>query len=129
MTTLRIFLHVLGASVWVGGQIVLGALVPTLRGIGGDAPQRAARQFGRVAWPFYLLVVATGIWNLLKIDVGDQDTAFHATLGIKLLLVALSGVAAFVHQSTDSPAMRGATGAGGFAAGLGALYCGVLLVT
>ena len=33
-TTFRVFLHVLGASVWVGGQIVLGALVPTLRELG-----------------------------------------------------------------------------------------------
>ena len=29
--TIRIFLHILGASVWVGGQIVLGSVVSGLR--------------------------------------------------------------------------------------------------
>jgi putative copper export protein len=29
--SIRLFLHVLAASVWVGGQIVLGGLVPKLR--------------------------------------------------------------------------------------------------
>ena len=32
LESLRLFLHVLAASVWVGGQLVLGALVPRLRG-------------------------------------------------------------------------------------------------
>ena len=30
-TTIRIFLHVLGATVWVGGQLTLAGLVPGLR--------------------------------------------------------------------------------------------------
>jgi len=30
--TIRLFLHVLAATVWVGGQITLAALVPALRG-------------------------------------------------------------------------------------------------
>ena len=38
MDHFRLFVHVLAASVWVGGQIVLAGLVPTLRSIGDDAP-------------------------------------------------------------------------------------------
>ena len=37
--TVRLFLHVLAASVWVGGQITLAGLVPGLRGLGADAPR------------------------------------------------------------------------------------------
>ncbi len=37
LETLRLFLHVLAATVWVGGQITLAALVPALRGAGGQA--------------------------------------------------------------------------------------------
>ncbi len=105
------------------------ALLPLLRSLGDDVPKRAARQFGRVAWPFFGLVVATGIWSLLVIDASAQTTGYNATLGIKMLLVAISGSASFAHSSTSSRVVRGATGAGSFLAGLAAFYCGVLLVT
>ena len=46
---IRIFQPVLGASVWIGGQLVLAALVPVLRGISDAAPRLAARRFALVA--------------------------------------------------------------------------------
>ena len=127
LNTIRLVLHLLGATVWVGGQIVLAALVPTLRTLGPDAPREVAQRFGRVAWPFYALLVVTGVWNLLAIDVGGTDVSYQATLGVKLLLVALSGIAAFAHTATESRVVRGITGGGGLVAALGALFCGVLL--
>jgi hypothetical protein len=36
--TIRLFLHVLAATIWVGGQITLAALVPLLRRFGPAAP-------------------------------------------------------------------------------------------
>ncbi len=53
MDAFRLFLHVLAASVWVGGQIVLAGLVPTVRGFGEDATRQVARAFNRIAWPAY----------------------------------------------------------------------------
>ncbi|MDH3706299.1 MAG: hypothetical protein OES57_09545 [Acidimicrobiia bacterium] len=126
--TIRIFLHLLGASVWIGGQIVLAALVPVLRTLGPDAPRAAANRFGRVAWPFFALVVATGIWNMLTLDYDVLETSYHMTLGIKMLLVAASGIAAFVHSNTSNVALRGVTGGGGLVAGLAAMVLGVMLV-
>ncbi|MGI9602317.1 MAG: hypothetical protein ACR2QE_10560 [Acidimicrobiales bacterium] len=125
---IRIFGHLLGASVWIGGQLVLAALVPVLRGISADAPRLAANRFGMVAWPFFALLVATGVWNLFTLEFDGLDTSYQVTLGIKLVLVALSGVAAFVHSNTDNKALRGATGGGGLIAGLGAFFLGVMLV-
>ena len=128
LDTLRISLHVLAACVWIGGQIVLAALVPVLREISPDAPRKAANRFGKVAWPFFALAVATGVWNLLEIEVGDRSTAYHITLGVKLLAVTAAGTAAAVHSLTPSPALRGATGAIGLLGSLAALVLGVMLV-
>ena len=58
--TIRLTLHVLAACIWVGGQVVLGALVPLLRGTEGMA-KRAARAFNRIAWPAFAVLVLTGI--------------------------------------------------------------------
>ena len=42
LDTLRLFLRVLAATVWVVGQITLAALVPALRAAGTDVPKAAA---------------------------------------------------------------------------------------
>ena len=92
----RLFLHLLAAAVWVGGQLVLAGLVQPLRAVSPDAPGVAARQFARIAWPAYLVLVVTGVWNLAAVgdDVSDD---YRRTLVLKLVVVALSGAAALAH--------------------------------
>src|SRR4051794_41089530 len=92
--TVRLFLHVLAASVWVGGQIVLGALVPTLRSIGNDATRQVARAFNRIAWPAFGVLVVTGIWNVMSVGI---DRLSHPQIEIKFLLVIASGAGAALH--------------------------------
>ena len=96
--TIRLFLHVLGATVWVGGQIALGAVVPVVRRVAGpDAVRFAARRFQQIAWPAFALLLATGVWNLFAIQVGDQSGRYLTTLFVKLVLVGVSGAAAAAH--------------------------------
>ena len=71
---IRTLLHVLGACVWLGGQIVMLGILPTLRKLGGEAPRQVAAAFGRVAWPAFAVLVATGIWNILAIDLANVTT-------------------------------------------------------
>jgi putative copper export protein len=63
--TIRVFLHVLAATIWVGGQLTLAALVPPLRALGRELTTVAARAFNRVAWPAFGVLVVTGVWNVL----------------------------------------------------------------
>jgi len=126
--TLRVFLHVLAATVWVGGQITLAGLVPGLRELAADAPRAAARRFNRLAWPAYGVLVLTGIWNIVEVDVGDADTSYQVTLFVKLFVVAISGGAAFLHSTTKSRPMLAVMGALTGVAALGSLFLGVLLV-
>ena len=125
--TVRLTLHVLAACVWVGGQVVLAGLVPTVRGLGEEAPRTVARAFGRIAWPAYAVLVATGVWNLLEVRVGDRDTAYHATLGLKLLVVAASGVSAGIHATTRVSRTLAITGALAGLTALAAVLLGVQL--
>jgi putative copper export protein len=126
-TTIRLFLHVLAATVWVGGQLTLLGLVPTLRALSPEAPRAAARKFNVIAWSAFGVLVVTGIWNLLAIDVGDQTTAWHASLGLKLVLVAASGIAAAFHAGARSKVVLAVGGAVGLLAALGAVFVGLQL--
>jgi putative copper export protein len=121
----RLFLHLLAASVWVGGQIVLAGLVPVLRRLGPTAPSAVARQFNRIAWPAFAVAVATGIWNIVAVGVGDGD--YRRTLELKVLVVALSGVTAFLHGRASSRRGMAVFGALTGLTALLALLLGVLL--
>lgn len=123
--TFRIFLHVLGVTVWLGGQIVMLSLLPVLRKAGVDGlPKQAAQAFQRVAWPAFALTFFTGIWNIFAIDMDNVSTGWNIAFGIKFLLVLISGGAAFLHARTNTASVKGITGAIGFAAALGAFILG-----
>ncbi|SNS69640.1 hypothetical protein [Actinomadura mexicana] len=119
----RIFLHVLAATIWVGGQITLGALVPALRGYEG-VTKAAARRFNTIAWPAFAVLVLTGVWNIVADDLGG---AAQRTLEVKLVFVLLSGVAALLHTRATSKAGLAAWGALGALGALLALFFGVQL--
>ncbi len=122
LESIRLFIHVLAASVWVGGQIVLAGLVPTVRSFGPEAPKSVARAFNKVAWPAYGVALITGIWNLLELK-----TIEHPLFEIKFLLVVLSGVGAAVHIIGKSKAALAVGGAMCTLCALGAMYLGFLL--
>ncbi len=80
----RLFLHVLGATVWVGGQIIFSALVPVLRRLGTDVLRPVARQLTQILWIGFALLIVTGVWNLFAVDLGSQSQAYKMTLYVKL---------------------------------------------
>lgn len=129
LDTLRLFIHILAASVWVGGQIVLGALVPSLRRAYPDSGKVIAQSFAKVAWPAFAIVVVTGLWSLTEVSVTDTSTAYQVTLFVKILLVMTSGAAAFVHQIGQTKAALAIGGALGLLAAVAAMFCGYLLTT
>jgi putative copper export protein len=127
LDTFRLALHVLAATVWVGGQITLAGLVPGLRALDPDAPRAVARRFNRIAWPAYGVLVATGIWNLVESSFGDRSSAWQVTLFVKLVVVGLAGIAALVHSAASSKAVLAAGGALAGLSSLAAVLLGVQL--
>jgi putative copper export protein len=123
---IRLSLHVLAASVWVGGQITVAGLVPTARRLGQDAPRRLARAFSRLSWPAYAVLLATGVWNVVAVHAG-QPHAWNVVLGVKIAVVLLAGLAAWLHGRAGSPATLAVWGAVTSLASLAALVLGVFL--
>jgi len=124
--TIRLTLHVLAATVWVGGQLTLAALVPALRRAGPDLPRMVARQVSRVAWPAFGVLVLTGIWNVAAESDRDHGR-YRVTLIVKIAVVLLSGVAALLHARARRPAALAVWGAITGATALAAVFLGVLL--
>ncbi|WP_125035474.1 hypothetical protein [Nocardioides sp. LS1] len=125
LETLRLFLHVLAATIWVGGQITLAALVPALRAAGTDVPKAAANAFNRIAWPAFAVLVVTGVWNVIA--EGDRGDAYQHTLSLKYALVLVSGVTAYLHARAASKRAMAIFGALTGLSALATLFVGIVL--
>ena len=126
--TVRLFLHVLAATIWVGGQLTLAALVPVLRRFGADVPGAAARRFNQVAWTAFGVLIVTGIWNIVAVRSQISHSAsYRTTLIVKLAVVVVSGVTAALHVRSRTARSRAVFGALTGLSALVALFLGVLL--
>jgi putative copper export protein len=126
LQTIRLFLHVLAATVWVGGQLTLAGLVPGLRGLSPDAPRAAARRFALMAWPAYCVLIVTGIWNVLAVHATWSGT-YGTTLILKIAVVAASGIAAWAHSVSRSVFTLALWGSLAAFSAIAALFLGILL--
>ena len=126
-TLVRLSLHVLAACVWVGGQIVLAGLLPTLRSLGDEAPRKVAQAFGRLSWPAFWLLVLTGFWNYAAVHGSTQSSSWNAAFAIKMIMVVAAGVGAFLHTRATTPRARGIFAGVGMLATLIAMVLGILI--
>jgi putative copper export protein len=125
--TVRLFLHVLAAAIWVGGQLILAALVPVLRRSGPGVVTAAARRFNQVAWTAFAVLIITGIWNIAAVSDQMNHPGYRTTLIVKLIVVVISGVTAALHIRAQSARGRAVFGALTGISALAALFLGVLL--
>jgi putative copper export protein len=98
---IRVSIHVLAATIWVGGQFTVAGLIPTVKKLGTEAPRQVANAFARFMWPAYAVLLATGVWNVAATQKG-QPTSWKVVLGVKIAVVLLSGLAAYVHSRSKS---------------------------
>ena len=126
LDSVRLFLHVLAATIWVGGQLTLAALVPVLRIRDAGLPKIAARAFNRIAWPAFGVLVVTGVWNVAATN-SDASGNYRVVLAAKVVVVAASGVTAYAHTKATTTKGLAVFGALTGLTALGALYLGILL--
>jgi putative copper export protein len=125
--SIRIALHLLAVAVWVGGQIALAGIVPTIRRVAPSATTHLAQAFARVAWPAYIVAIATGMWSLAVEDPADRGGAYAATFGIKMIFVVAAGVATAIHSGGKTKVALAVGGAVGLLSSLVAFFLGVQL--
>jgi putative copper export protein len=123
----RLIIHLLAATIWVGGQFTVAGLLPTIRGLGVDAPKKVARAFGRLLWPAYAVLIITGFWNISAVDAKHASSTWNVVLGIKIGVVVLAGLAVFLHQRSTSKVALAVWGTIGALASVVALCLGVFL--
>ncbi|HZS14043.1 MAG TPA: CopD family protein [Candidatus Dormibacteraeota bacterium] len=110
-----LWVHVVAACIWIGGQVTVAAVIPLLRGRdaadGGALAIAVGRRYQAVAWPAFAALAVTGVINVGNAGLQWShllDSAAGRTLTVKLGLVALSGAAAAVHAFVQAPRRRSA---------------------
>lgn len=124
---IRLSLHVLAATIWVGGQITLAGLVPSIRKVSPEVTRVAANAFARLSWPAFVVLVLTGFWNLGAVNMSTQSTAWKVVLGIKIGVVVVSGISAYLHTKAKSAAGLAIWGSISGVSAVAALVMGVFL--
>lgn len=127
--TIRLFLHALAAAIWVGGQLTLAGLVPTVRRKAPEVLGAVARAFARLAWPSFAVLVVTGAWNLAAVDVASTSSAYQTTVLVKIAAAAAAGGATAVHSFGRSRIAIALGGAIGLVSSLTSMYLGLVLQT
>ena len=122
--TVALWLHIVAACIWIGGQVTVAAIIPMLRDQ-RDLARRVGRQYQAIAWPAFAALIVTGLLNVANAGLRWSllfDSPAGRTLVIKLAFVALSGVAAGVHVVVQAPRRRDAgSSAVGWSAVLGSI--------
>ena len=113
VTVLRV-VHLLSATVWVGGTVALVFVgVPAIRTLEGEARATAMRALGHrwrpLGWSAMAVAIVSGLW-LTELnggfDGGAFDSGFDATLIAKSVLVALLVSGALVHDYVLGPRLQ-----------------------
>jgi copper resistance protein D len=101
--------HVLAASVWVGGTIILVFVaVPYARTLPGDMRAQGLRALGRgwrlFGWGAMAVAVVSGVQLAIADGAFDDATSdFDAVLVVKIAAVGLLMAGAFLHDFVLGP--------------------------
>lgn len=106
LLTYLLYIHLVAATVWVGGLIVMAGLVPAVRKATDDRTviQAIAQRFGVISWTALAVLVVTGITMVM---IGFN---LSTTLTTKIGLVIVSATLAAWHTVSarhQTPRTRG----------------------
>ncbi len=127
VSAVRVSIHVLAATVWVGGQLTVAGLLKTVRSLGPDASKKIAKAFGKIEWPAFFILVVTGIWNVIADNPSAATSSWRYVMAAEVAIALLAGLAAFLHQRSQSKKLLAIFGAISGIFSIIAVVLGVLL--
>lgn len=80
-----------------------------------------------MAWPAYVVLLGTGVWNVVAVELSKQSAAWRVVLTVKIAVVVLSGLSAWMHQRSKTAASLAFWGAMSGLTATAALVLGVAL--
>ncbi len=96
--SLLIWIHLVAASIWVGGSIFIGVVrAPILKSLANTEEEQTVlmikigRKFNRIAVPPLIVLVATGVYDAHTFIASPStmlDSAYTNILAVKLALVS-----------------------------------------
>lgn len=88
--TVLVYIHLIAATVWVGGLIVMAGLIPAIRATTDDRGviQAVAKRFGLISWTALGVLVVTGT-SMLVIGF-NLSMALTTKIGLVLVSAALA---------------------------------------
>ena len=114
MTSFLRIVHLLSATVWVGGTVALVLVgVPAIRTLEGEARATALRMLGRrwrpLGWSAMGVAILSGLWLSDRhgaFDGAALHTRFERWLIVKSVLVVLLCVGALFHDYVLGPRLQ-----------------------
>ncbi|WP_151526430.1 bifunctional copper resistance protein CopD/cytochrome c oxidase assembly protein [Serinicoccus kebangsaanensis] len=126
-----LLLHLGGMTVWVGGLMALGLLLPVL---GSALPDTLRRYSSLATWSFVAIGLSGVLFALLTADdLGDLGTSYWVIIWAKVLLLGMLGCfgavqrRAIIDRGADRPWLFGALAAGELAVMGAAVALGTVL--
>lgn len=102
-----IWIHLLSASIWVGGSIFIGIiLAPMLKHIGNSMEERViimikiGRRFNNIAFPSFIILMSTGLYNsrfFFEYPYNFIETDYGILLLMKIVLVIITFASYIIH--------------------------------
>lgn len=110
-----LWLHILGATIWVGSQVMMFVVVtPSLRAAGDPGARyrvlrSVTRRFGYLGTASLVLLILTGIDNIDRYAPADMfDLRYGYILAVKLALLGVVLVLTVVHTRVIGPQLLAA---------------------
>lgn len=110
---LLLILHLLAASVWVGGHLFLSlSIIPkALREKKARILTDFEKAYGAIGMPALVLLVITGVWMAVQLGVGitswfSFSSPIERLVSLKLLLLFTTVILAISAQKRVIPALR-----------------------